>query len=60
GCWFEPNSGSLKRPVDSSVCGLFISEDRREEILAGNILLTENVSLNSLMKYCRFIFDMVY
>jgi hypothetical protein len=31
----------LKKPVDSNVCGFCISEDRKKEILAGNILLTE-------------------
>ena len=31
----------MERPVNSNVCGFCISEDKREEILTGNILLTE-------------------
>jgi hypothetical protein len=31
----------LKKPADIKICGFCISEDKREEILAGNILLTE-------------------
>ena len=46
----SPTRGGWKKPVNISVCGLCLFEDRREEILAGNILLTEKVGFNRSMK----------